>query len=131
MSAKMIDAEPARAHVRQLVADGMRQSDICRAAQVGASALQILLHGHYTPSRVQQETIHATTAARLLAVQFKAPRVKPGADEELCTPGERFELAGYRVGRCPDCGQIAPLRRQYDRVTLIGHPRRDETGNTA
>lgn len=129
MRSHMVDAEPARAHVRQLVEAGMRQSNICRAAHVTGAALQILLHGHYTPSRPQQQTIHITTAARLMAVRFE-PRPSPNDPEVLCRPSE-WEPIGYKVGRCLDCGQIAPVRRQYNRVTLISHPRPDINDDAA
>lgn len=118
----MVNADAARAHARRLVDGGMRQSDIAKAAGISTAALQILLHGHYTPSRPTQQTIHARTEARLLAVELKLREPTRRADADLCAPGERYTLVGYRVGRCDECGQVAPLRRQYDRTTLIAHP---------
>lgn len=126
MSESMVDAAPVRDYVRGLVAEGMSQLAICRAADVTPAALQALLHGQYGPGRPPQKTIYAPTADRLLAVQFEAPAPR-GQVELLCPPGDGFEPAGHRVGRCLDCGQLAPVRRVPgefgERDQMIGHPR--------
>ncbi len=122
MTGRMVDADRARAHVRQLIAGGMTQADIYRAAGISGAALQILLHGHYTPSRPRQHTIHERTEARLLSVELNVRQPTRRADAGLCMPGQRYTVVGYKVGRCDECGQIAPLRRLLDRTTLIGHP---------
>jgi len=122
MASGMVDATRARSHVRKLIADGMTQADICEAAYVTGSALQILLHGHYTPSRPPQQTINSRTEAALLAVELKVRQPTCRADTGLCSPGGRFAVAGYRVGRCDDCGQLAPIRRRRGLETLTAHP---------
>jgi len=90
-----------------------------------------LLHGHYTPSRPTQQTIHADVAERLLTVKFQAPQPRRGPVERRCAPDTEFQAAGYRVGRCALCGQLAPLRVSYnagsERPTLVGHPTLDPT----
>lgn len=127
MTGHMVYAGHARNHVKQLVADGMRQHSIAGAGGVSPAALSILLHGHFTPGRPPQETIKAEVAARLMAVQFEAPEPRRGTAEARCTPGERFEPAGYNVGRCADCGELAPLRTAGYRKALVGHPTLDAT----
>lgn len=124
----MVDAGPARRHVKDLVARGMRQQDIADAAPVTMAALGILLHGHYAPGRPPQLTINQTSARALLAVQFK-PRPAYGRTTTAaprCVPTEDFERAGYHVGRCNTCGELAPVRTTDApggwRTTLVAHP---------
>lgn len=65
-----VDAEPARQHVRALMAAGMGWKRIGHAADVSGGAMTKLLYGtagtKYTPSR----RIRPDAAARLLAVQL-------------------------------------------------------------
>jgi len=130
MAYDMVDAEPVRQHVRDLVARGMRQQDIADAAPVTMAALGILLHGHYAPGRPPQLTINQTSARALLAVKFK-PRPAYGRATTAaprCAPAEDFEPAGYHVGRCQACGELAPIRTTDApggwHTTLIAHPTR-------
>lgn len=127
----MVDAAPARVRVKNLCDAGMRQQAIADAAKVSMAAIGILLHGHYTPSRPAQRTIHADVAERLLAVQFVGSAPRPAAAGQRCEPSERFYDAGYRVGRCADCGELAPLRTAAMpggwRIMLVGHPTLDAT----
>lgn len=125
----MVNADACREHARRLVDGGMRQCDIAKAAGIFPAALQILLHGHYTPSRTKQRTIHKRTADRILAVRLvpNKPARHPAAG--LCAPGERYTPVGYRVGRCDECGQLAPTHRLYSRVTLIAHPEPEPVDN--
>jgi hypothetical protein len=122
----MVDAAPVRAHVKDLVDQGMRQYRIADQAEVSMAALGILLHGHYTPSRPAQTTIHANVAEQLLAVQFEAPSPRHTAAGLRCAASDRFEPAEYRVGRCRDCGELAPVQTspgyERDRLVLVGHP---------
>jgi hypothetical protein len=125
MGRHMIDAADARAHVRQLIERGMRQQDIAAAAGVSPAGLSMLLHGHYAPGRPTQEFIGADRAARLLAVEFvpAPPRARtPGV--AWCPRAIGFETAGYRVGRCTDCGELAPVQPIAGQPTLIAHPTR-------
>jgi hypothetical protein len=129
MTGYMVDAGPARDRVKELVADGMRQQSIADRAGVSNSAVGILLHGHYTPGRPAQQTINVEVEARIMRVRFEAPEPKREPAVRRCTPDTRFELAGYRVGRCDDCGELAPLRVADGpdgyRQVLVGHPARD------
>lgn len=122
MSETMVDAAPAREHVRDLVARGMTQQAICRAASVTQAALSALLHGQYEAGRPPQKTIYALTADRLLAVEFEAPAPRRNG-EPLCVPGDRFEPVGHRVGRCLDCGQVAPVQTRDGAAQMLRHPR--------
>lgn len=70
MRGRMVDAGPAREHVRQLVVNGMKQAEIARIADIHPASVQILLNGHFEPGRPAQSKIHASTAKRLLAVEF-------------------------------------------------------------
>lgn len=123
MARQMVDAEPVRQYVRDLVERGMRQQDIAAAANTSPAALSMLLHGHYAPGRPTQEFIGADRAARLLAVKFAPapPRARvPGTT--WCPRSAEFETAGYRVGRCRDCGELAPLRPVAGQQVLTAHP---------
>lgn len=123
MARHMVDATEARNHVRGLVERGMRQQDIAAAADVSPAGLSMLIHGHYAPGRPTQEFIGADRAARLLAVEFAPapPRARvPGT--AWCPRSAEFEIAGYRVGRCRDCGELAPLRPVAGQQVLTAHP---------
>lgn len=128
MARHMVDAAPAREHVRQLIERGMLQRDIATAANVSPAGLSMLLHGNYGPGRPTQEFIDANRAARLLAVEFVAApeRVRRGYATTWCPRSAEYEPAGYRVGRCPTCGELAPLRPAAgDQFTLTAHPTLD------
>jgi hypothetical protein len=116
-----VPAGPARIHVIGLIDSGMSQAAICRAAHVTSAYLSALLFGQYTPGRPPQKTMCAEVAARLLAVGYDGPAPKP--IPTLCAPGDRFEALGYRVGRCEDCGQLAPVQMRDDRMIMFAHPR--------
>lgn len=119
MTGAMVNAGPARNHVRRLVDDGMTQQAICRTANVTLAALSALLHGQYVPGRPPQKTIYSATADRLLAVKFQAPTRK----EASCAPGDRYEPVGYRTGRCTECGQVAPVHTRDGVLQMMAHPR--------
>jgi transcriptional regulator with XRE-family HTH domain len=116
-----VPAAPVRSHVVGLIDSGMSQAAICRAAGVSSAYLSALLYGQFMPGRPPQKAMRAEIAARLLAVSYDGP--EPKAAPTLCAPGERFEPVGYRVGRCQDCGQIAPVQTRGDRILMFGHPR--------
>lgn len=126
----MVDARPAREHVQRLVEGGMRQYVIAEVAGVSGAALSALLHGQFTPGRPPQTTISAAASAQILAVEFEAsePRVTKSA-EPRCVPSDQFEAAGYKVGRCVNCGELAPVRTgsvlDGYRKILVGHPTLD------
>lgn len=128
-----MDAAPVRAHVQDLVDRGMRQQIIADGGNVSNSAISLLLHGHYAPGRPAQQTIRADTGYRLLAVEFQAPTMRHRSAEMRCAPSARFERVGYRVGRCADCGELAPTvggsaaRGGGGRAVLVGHPTLDPT----
>ena len=108
---QMVDATPARNHIRQLVADGMRQQDIADTSGASLAAISILLHGHFTPGRPAQQTIRRDVERRLLAVEFQ-PRPERHDSQTVpwCPSNAEFEPAGYRVGRCKWCGEITWAR---------------------
>lgn len=121
------DAAPVRAHVKDLVADGMTQAAICRAADASSALLSALLHGQFNPGRTPVQSIDAASAARLLAVQYE-----PSAAARrpiVCEPGGKFEHVGYRVGQCGVCGELAPIQKltgaQGSSEVLIKHQRRE------
>lgn len=122
-----VPAAPARMHVLGLVESGMTQAAICRAADTSSANVSALIHSQYNASRSPVVTIDAATASRLLAVQLELPQVR----STVCDPGDRFERVGYRVGRCDDCGQLAPLHQlnstQGSHVVLIRHQRLNST----
>ncbi len=123
MARHMVDAAEAREHVRWLVERGMRQQDIAAAADTSPAALSMLLHGNYAPGRPAQEFIGADRAARLLAVEFVAAPERPRvAGAVWCPRSAEFEAAGYRVGRCTHCGELAPVRLSRPEPMLIAHP---------
>jgi len=66
-------------------------------------------------------------AARLLAVEY-TPSAQPTPKPEgpLCTPSG-FEPVGYRVGRCLDCGQVAPVQVRSGVEVMFSHPRAQNT----
>ena len=116
---RQVPAAPARIHVQSLLDQGMSQAAICRAAKVTSAYLSALLYGQYAPGRPPQLTTDAKTADRLLAVEY-TPSSKRS---QLCSPDGRFTPLGYRVGRCDDCGQVAPVRSREGVTMLMGHPR--------
>ena len=116
----MVPAGPARAHVQHLLDQGMRQTAIYHAAGTSSAALSALLYGQFKPGRPIQQRIGADLAARLLAVELQAPSAKP--QSPLCAPSS-FELVGYRVGRCGDCGQVAPIQTRNGVEVMFSHPR--------
>lgn len=109
-----VDADPSRQHAQSLIDRGMTLTAVAQAAHMSMAALSALLQGQFVPGRPPQRTIYHATAARLLAVEF----VPPPAPTK-CKGGRPFEPAGYHVGRCADCGQLAPM--YHDR--LNAHPR--------
>lgn len=104
-STVMVDAGPARLHVQDLVAThNMTLAAIATAANVSPSSVHRLLYGPST-TRPTQGSIHVDRLARILAVQYTPP-----APLKRCAQGRPFTPVGYRVGRCEDCGQLAPQR---------------------
>jgi len=98
----------------------MRQTAIYHAAGTSSAALSALLYGQFKPGRPIQQSIGADLAARLLAVELQAPPAKP--QSPLCAPSS-FEPVGYRVGRCADCGQVAPVQVRSGVEVMFSHPR--------
>lgn len=127
MTHNMVDASPARKHVQDLVARGMRQQSIAEAAPVTMAALSLLLHGHFTPGRPPQQTINAISAQALLAVKFEPRGPRTRNTELRCPPSPEFEPAGYKVGRCLHCGELTWLWTRGDDCAplLIAHPTLD------
>lgn len=113
-----VPAGPVRIHVQYLLDQGMKQAAICRAANVTSSYLSALLHGQYVPGRPPQEATDARTADRLLAVHYAPPE-----GPKLCSPEDRFTPVGYRVGRCDNCGQVAPVQTRQGVPVMMKHPR--------
>jgi hypothetical protein len=120
MSGPMVPAGPVRIHVQSLLDQGMRPVTIYKAAKTTSAALSALIYGQFQPGRPPQQTIGAETAARLLAVEYEPPQA---ASPALCAPGTRFEPIGYRVGRCGNCGQFAPLHTRDGAAAMMSHPR--------
>jgi len=120
-----VPADPVRAHVQGLLDAGMTQAAVYRAAQASGAIVNALLHGQYVPGRPPMRWISADTAARLMAVEFDPAAVKPKpASEQICTPGARFTPVGFRIGRCADCGQLAPVRSGVGGTqAMFSHPR--------
>lgn len=113
----MVDAGRAREHVRNLVERGMTLAAISRAANVSPTAVHRLLHGPSTTG--SQGSIHVRREAQILAVQY----VPPPAPKR-CAQGRPFKPLGYHVGRCADCGQLAPHRD--GRLWAHPHPKERE-----
>lgn len=122
MTGPMAPAAPVRIHVQNLIADGMTQAAICRAAAVTSAYLSALLYGNYDEARTPMQHTGAHVAARLLAVRNEpsAPKERP---EVPCAPGDRFTPLGYRVGRCDYCGQVAPVQVRAGALVMYSHPR--------
>lgn len=113
----MVDAGRAREHVRDLIERGMTLAAISRAANISPTAVHRLLHGPSTTR--SQGSIHVRREAQILAVQY-APPPAPSR----CAQGRPFTPLGYHVGRCTDCGQLAPHRD--GRLWAHPHPKERE-----
>lgn len=113
----MVDAGRAREHVRDLIERGMTLAAISRAADVSPTAVYRLLHGPSTTR--SQGSIHVRREAQILAVQYAPPPVP-----SRCAQGRPFKPLGYHVGRCADCGQLAPHRD--GRLWAHPHPKERE-----
>jgi hypothetical protein len=128
MSDRQVPAGPARAHIRDLIDQGMSQAAICRATGVSSACISSLLHGQFNASRSPVQTIYSTTADKILALRYTPPEPKRGKPV-ICDPGTRFQPVGHRVGQCDDCGQLAPTQRlngaQGLGEVLVKHPRPD------
>jgi hypothetical protein len=131
VSGGYVPAGPVRTHVQGLLDEGMSQTAICIAAGCSASYLSALLHGQYNKGRTPQLTMSTEHAARLLAVRYDGPAPeKAPRKPRMCAPGTRFEPVGYRVGRCKDCGQLAPVQtRACDSVLVMFAHLRPESGD--
>lgn len=81
----LIDAEPARAHVRSLMTFGIGWERVAKLARVGNTTVGDLLYGK--PGKAPTRKIRAATAAALLAVQ---PEFGALAD------GVRIDVTGTR-----------------------------------
>ena len=113
----MVDAGRAREHVRDLIERGMTLAAISKAADVSPTAVHRLLHG---PSTTRpQGSIHVFREAQILAVQYEPPPAP-----KRCAQGRPFTPLGYHVGRCTDCGQLAPHRD--GRLWAHPHPKESE-----
>lgn len=118
----MVDADPVREHVRDLARRGMLQRDICNASGVSSATMGSLLHGRYEVGRPTQLTVHADIAEALLAVEFAEP-VRRAARAAQCGPGMRYVVAGYRVGRCGECGALVATHiGRGGEERLLSHP---------
>lgn len=122
-----VAAAPVRTHVQDLIAEGMTQAAVCRAAATSSACVSSLLHGQFNAGRTPVQTIGAETARRLLAVRFEEPALN--ASQLACAPGERFEPLGFRVGRCGDCGQVAPVQSSHGTLVMFKHPRHVEVSD--
>lgn len=120
MTGPTVPAGPVRIHVQGLIDRGMTQAAICRTANVSSAYLSSLLYGQFNLGRTQQMSTGAEVAARVLAVQFEESALK---QDPLCAPGERFAPVGFRIGRCEDCGQFAPVRTRHGVLVMFAHPR--------
>jgi len=117
----MVPIGPARVHVADLVAEGMRQQDIAQAAGVSDAAVSMLVRGAYKKGDPQRLEITADLEKRILAVEFVAPPVrapKPKAPRKSkpvkagkCRSSAEFKPAGERVGQCLACGALSSLCR--------------------
>lgn len=83
-----IDAEPARAHVLQLMAAGLGRRRIAALSGVSPTSIEVLLHGK--PGRVPSRRISHDTAARLLAVT--GPRATPADGANVDATGTRRRI---------------------------------------
>jgi hypothetical protein len=123
MRGPMVPAGPVRTHVQNLVNAGMTKAAICRAAGTSSAYLSALLYGNYDPARTPMRETGAPVAARLLAVEYVPPAAPtPKPDGPLCIPSG-FDPVGYRVGRCADCGQVAPVQVRSGVEVMFSHPR--------
>lgn len=78
----LVDAEPVRRHVRELMAGGMGWKQVARRADVSTGALSKLLWGKRRPDGTQTPTrrVRSDSADRILAVQLEL------ADHALIDP---------------------------------------------
>lgn len=68
----MVDAEPARAHVRALMAEGVGRERIANVSGVGGGSVAALLYGRPADGQRPSARIHRKTADKLLAVTSEA-----------------------------------------------------------
>lgn len=119
-------AGPVRAHIKHLIHQGMTQAAIIREADISSAYLSSLLHGEYKRGGAPVIMMNAYRAARILGIRYEPPEPNAKPAPTSCPSGLPFEPIGYRVGRCSDCGQIAPVHRlrgsdgYMDR--LMAHP---------
>ena len=123
MKGPQVPVAPVRVHVQNLIADGMTQAAICRAATVTSAYLSALLYGNYDEARTPMQTTSCDVADRLLAVRHEPSAPKPRPESTQCPPGVGFEPVGYRVGRCTECGQFAPVHTRDSVAVMTSHPR--------
>lgn len=115
----LVDAEPARAHVNALRAQGMGFKRIGELARVSNGSMTKLLYGHYAPGpggrngngellRGPSERIQKGTAERLLAVrlELRDGAVVDGAEttrrlQALVANGWSMSKLGRRLGVLP------------------------------
>jgi hypothetical protein len=117
-----VPAGPARARVQELVDAGMTQIAIAKAAGWDKASINRLLHGDFRPGRPPVEAIKSVVSERLLAVELVLPEPAPVRMPD-CAPARPFTPAGYRVGRCGDCGRLAATRiASGGEERLISHP---------
>ena len=118
----MAPAGPVRAHVMDLIHQGMTQAAIIRQADVTSPYLSALLYGEPKRGKAPVATMNARRAGRLLAVRYEPPQPTAEPAPTSCPSSEAFEPVGYRCGRCPTCGQVAPVQTRGGRAVLYSHP---------
>lgn len=106
--AELVDAEPARAHVRSLYGSGRGLTEIAKASDVPRNTIHALVYG--MGSEPPPAQIADSVAQALLAVQFDAPQKRDARAESravrklACTQcGKDFETRRPLATRCQPC----------------------------
>jgi len=116
---QLVDAEPARLRVKQLLADGMTVRQLEAATGVHDTAIRVLV-GDF-PNRKQSVRIRPATAAALLAVRFDP--LTPRGDATVAAIGTRRRLQALQAIGYP--GQYLAVRLGAGPNSMLQVARRD------
>ncbi|MFB4320645.1 hypothetical protein [Actinomadura sp. 21ATH] len=120
-----VDAEPARAHVRALLAAGLGTRSIAAAAGVPRQSIQYLLRGRPRgggPAQPPPERIRPATAAAILSVDLTLDRLPPAT--RIDATGTRRRVHALAVAGWPHAQVAAHIGTARGNLTAaIKQPR--------
>lgn len=133
-----VDAEPVRAHLRQLMADGISYKQVAKLSGVSLSAVGAVLYGRHERGHGPYPRVHRTTAEKILAVHVSLENMADGRCidatgtlrrlQALVAIGWSQSRLGREIGvepgnfnrviRSPQCtvGTAKAVRALYDRA---------------